>query len=155
MEIQIPVMDNADCKRAFVNKKVTVDERVICAGVLTGGKDSCQVLIPILVMYWYLIITFYEQFVFEIVLGWFRRSLNVARWEPAVLFSGCCVFRIQMCRTRVSRCIYKSDEFCRLDCGHYEQQLNSVHSTYIYQNTDHSVKNHLLYDVYILIINLI
>lgn len=43
MEIQIPVMDNADCKRAFVNKKVTVDDRVICAGVLTGGKDACQV----------------------------------------------------------------------------------------------------------------
>lgn len=45
MEIQIPVMDNAECKRAFVNKKVTVDDRVICAGVLTGGKDACQVLI--------------------------------------------------------------------------------------------------------------
>lgn len=43
MEIQIPVMDNTECKRAFNGKKVTVDERVICAGVLSGGKDACQV----------------------------------------------------------------------------------------------------------------
>jgi len=45
MEVQIPVIDNAECKRAFANKKSVIDDRVLCAGLLTGGKDACQVLI--------------------------------------------------------------------------------------------------------------
>ncbi|KAF0764095.1 venom protease-like [Aphis craccivora] len=42
MEIQIPVLDNSECKRAFANKKAIIDDRVMCAGFLTGGKDACQ-----------------------------------------------------------------------------------------------------------------
>jgi hypothetical protein len=43
MEVQVPVMSNADCKQQFANKKTVIDERVLCAGYLTGGKDACQV----------------------------------------------------------------------------------------------------------------
>lgn len=50
MEIQIPVLDNSECKRAFANKKAIIDDRVMCAGFLTGGKDACQVLIRIIVL---------------------------------------------------------------------------------------------------------
>lgn len=42
MEVQVPVLDNDECKRAFVNKKTVIDNRVLCAGYLTGGKDACQ-----------------------------------------------------------------------------------------------------------------
>jgi len=45
MEVQVPVIDNSECKRAFANKKSVIDDRVLCAGLLTGGKDACQVLI--------------------------------------------------------------------------------------------------------------
>lgn len=44
MEVQVPVIDNAECKRAFANKKTVIDDRVLCAGLLTGGKDACQVI---------------------------------------------------------------------------------------------------------------
>lgn len=44
MDVQLPVIDNADCKRAFANKRTTIDDRVICAGFKTGGKDACHVL---------------------------------------------------------------------------------------------------------------
>jgi hypothetical protein len=52
MEIQIPVLDNAECKRAFANKKAVIDDRIICAGSLAGGKDACQVLIKIIIFYY-------------------------------------------------------------------------------------------------------
>uniref|UniRef100_A0A481MQI0 CLIP domain-containing serine protease n=1 Tax=Nipponaphis monzeni TaxID=196483 RepID=A0A481MQI0_9HEMI len=42
MEVQVPVLDNDGCKRAFANKKTVIDNRVLCAGYLTGGKDACQ-----------------------------------------------------------------------------------------------------------------
>lgn len=44
MEVQIPVLDNSDCKKAFEKKKSVIDERILCAGNLKGGQDSCQVL---------------------------------------------------------------------------------------------------------------
>lgn len=44
MEVQVPVQDNEECKRAFANKKTVIDDRVLCAGFLTGGKDACQVI---------------------------------------------------------------------------------------------------------------
>ncbi|KAJ8916455.1 hypothetical protein NQ315_014672, partial [Exocentrus adspersus] len=37
----IPVVDNDNCKRAFANKSV-IDDRIVCAGWTTGGKDACQ-----------------------------------------------------------------------------------------------------------------
>lgn len=46
MQVPVPVLDNSVCKKAFVNnKKTIIDERVICAGYLAGGKDACQVLV--------------------------------------------------------------------------------------------------------------
>lgn len=46
MQVPVPVLDNSECKRAFANnKKTVIDERVICAGYLAGGKDACQVLV--------------------------------------------------------------------------------------------------------------
>jgi len=47
MEVQVPVLDNTECKRAFANKNTIIDDRVLCAGYLTGGKDACQVNILI------------------------------------------------------------------------------------------------------------
>lgn len=43
MEVQLPVLDNNDCKRAFEKKKSIIDDRILCAGNLKGGQDSCQV----------------------------------------------------------------------------------------------------------------
>ncbi|XP_050544569.1 venom protease-like [Daktulosphaira vitifoliae] len=42
MEVQVPVVENADCKRSYVNKKTVIDDRVLCAGYSTGGRDACQ-----------------------------------------------------------------------------------------------------------------
>jgi len=64
MEIQIPVLDNSECKRAFANKKAIIDDRVMCAGFLTGGKDACQVLIRIII----LLCCTYSYYVFVIYL---------------------------------------------------------------------------------------
>lgn len=46
-ELQLPILDNSECKEQYkVQGKLLSDaqfgDAVICAGVLTGGKDSCQ-----------------------------------------------------------------------------------------------------------------
>ncbi|EDW93362.1 venom serine protease Bi-VSP [Drosophila yakuba] len=46
-ELQIPIYDNAVCARSYAkqNRSFTADQfdkAVICAGVLSGGKDTCQ-----------------------------------------------------------------------------------------------------------------
>ncbi|XP_017127931.1 venom serine protease Bi-VSP isoform X1 [Drosophila elegans] len=46
-ELQIPVYDNAVCQQSYAKEKRyfsadQFDSAVICAGVLTGGKDTCQ-----------------------------------------------------------------------------------------------------------------
>lgn len=43
MELQVPVLDNNECKKLFSRHKTVIDDRSLCAGYLTGGKDSCQV----------------------------------------------------------------------------------------------------------------
>lgn len=45
MEVQFPVIDNESCKMKFaaVDKRLQIDDRIICAGDLKGGKDACQV----------------------------------------------------------------------------------------------------------------
>jgi len=49
METQVPVIDNAECKRAYyLSKKISVDDSILCAG--SGGKDACHVLIKIFIM---------------------------------------------------------------------------------------------------------
>ncbi|KAJ8669671.1 hypothetical protein QAD02_000930 [Eretmocerus hayati] len=41
-EVQLPVVSNEDCKRAFAPyKDQVIDERVMCAGYTQGGKDAC------------------------------------------------------------------------------------------------------------------
>ncbi|XP_050420466.1 venom protease-like [Adelges cooleyi] len=42
LEVVVPVLDNAECERAYKKTSATIDERVICAGYLQGGKDACQ-----------------------------------------------------------------------------------------------------------------
>lgn len=46
-ELQLPVLDNEVCKNRYkkIGKLISekqFNEAVLCAGVLTGGKDSCQ-----------------------------------------------------------------------------------------------------------------
>lgn len=46
-ELQIPILDNEVCKERFRQQRKLLSERqfndaVVCAGVLTGGEDSCQ-----------------------------------------------------------------------------------------------------------------
>lgn len=46
-ELQIPVLDNEVCKDRYRKQKKLISEKqftknVLCAGVLTGGQDSCQ-----------------------------------------------------------------------------------------------------------------
>uniref|UniRef100_A0A0K8WFX2 CLIP domain-containing serine protease n=1 Tax=Bactrocera latifrons TaxID=174628 RepID=A0A0K8WFX2_BACLA len=46
-ELQIPVLDNNVCRESYqrANRLITADQfdtGVICAGVLSGGKDTCQ-----------------------------------------------------------------------------------------------------------------
>ena len=40
MEVQVPVVSNAVCQKAYSDASDTV----ICAGYTEGGKDSCQVI---------------------------------------------------------------------------------------------------------------
>ncbi|XP_046972203.1 venom serine protease Bi-VSP-like [Vanessa cardui] len=41
--LQLPVVSNDFCKKAYVDYKAQViDERVLCAGYKKGGKDACQ-----------------------------------------------------------------------------------------------------------------
>lgn len=41
--VNLPVVSNEACSRAFASiKSTTIDERVLCAGFLQGGKDACQ-----------------------------------------------------------------------------------------------------------------
>ncbi|XP_050544581.1 venom protease-like [Daktulosphaira vitifoliae] len=42
LEAPVPVVDNAECKRSYVNEKTLIDERSLCAGYKTGGIDACQ-----------------------------------------------------------------------------------------------------------------
>lgn len=46
-ELKIPVFDNSECRESYrkQNRLFTdnqFDKAVLCAGVLTGGKDTCQ-----------------------------------------------------------------------------------------------------------------
>lgn len=43
MEVQIPVVTNEDCQKAYSEfKTAVIDDRVLCAGFAEGGKDACQ-----------------------------------------------------------------------------------------------------------------
>lgn len=43
MEVQVPLMPTKDCQQAYSKTKTAIDYRVLCAGTLKGGIDSCQV----------------------------------------------------------------------------------------------------------------
>lgn len=39
----LPVVSNDQCRQSYNNFKNTIiDDRVLCAGYATGGKDACQ-----------------------------------------------------------------------------------------------------------------
>lgn len=43
MEVQLPVVSNEVCKEAYSEfAKAVIDQRVLCAGYIQGGKDACQ-----------------------------------------------------------------------------------------------------------------
>jgi secreted trypsin-like serine protease len=39
-QVQVPIVSNSDCKASYGNNQIT--DRMICAGLPQGGKDSCQ-----------------------------------------------------------------------------------------------------------------
>lgn len=42
-QVQVPVVDNEECKYDYRNiQTAVIDDRVLCAGLAQGGKDSCQ-----------------------------------------------------------------------------------------------------------------
>lgn len=41
MQVSIPIVDRAQCQKAYKNYN-TITDRMICAGYTQGGKDSCQ-----------------------------------------------------------------------------------------------------------------
>lgn len=45
--VTVPVVARDDCQKAYKNSNIT--ERMICAGIPEGGKDSCQVKIIVLI----------------------------------------------------------------------------------------------------------
>lgn len=42
-EVQVPVIGNRMCNCLYSVGEIT--NNMVCAGVLTGGKDSCQVIL--------------------------------------------------------------------------------------------------------------
>lgn len=49
MQVQIPIIDNKECKdyyfkssSDYFNQDIQIDDRIVCAGFMDGGKDGCQ-----------------------------------------------------------------------------------------------------------------
>jgi secreted trypsin-like serine protease len=42
MEVEVPLVDEDTCKRAYSGAPSVIDHRSVCAGLAEGGKDSCQ-----------------------------------------------------------------------------------------------------------------
>lgn len=42
MKVQLSLFDIQKCVKAFEDDETVIDERQICAGNLTGGRDTCQ-----------------------------------------------------------------------------------------------------------------
>lgn len=42
MKVQIDIVSNALCKKVYEDERLSIDQRHICAGVLSGGRDTCQ-----------------------------------------------------------------------------------------------------------------
>ncbi|XP_037545123.1 trypsin-2-like [Nematolebias whitei] len=41
-EVDIPIVSNSDCSKAYKPTGITITSNMICAGLTKGGKDSCQ-----------------------------------------------------------------------------------------------------------------
>ncbi|XP_033336757.2 venom serine protease Bi-VSP isoform X1 [Megalopta genalis] len=43
LEVQLPIVNNEDCQQAYSKfTNAVIDDRVLCAGYIQGGKDACQ-----------------------------------------------------------------------------------------------------------------
>lgn len=41
-EVQLPIVSNEDCRKAYSTKGADIISRQLCAGLAKGGKDACQ-----------------------------------------------------------------------------------------------------------------
>ncbi|KAK9889211.1 hypothetical protein WA026_004490 [Henosepilachna vigintioctopunctata] len=41
-EVPVPVVSTEECQRAYSKQNSVIDDRVLCAGYVRGGKDSCK-----------------------------------------------------------------------------------------------------------------
>uniref|UniRef100_A0A3B4Y8W5 Peptidase S1 domain-containing protein n=1 Tax=Seriola lalandi dorsalis TaxID=1841481 RepID=A0A3B4Y8W5_SERLL len=42
-EVDVPVVSNSQCRKAYERANVKITSNMICAGLPEGGKDSCKV----------------------------------------------------------------------------------------------------------------
>lgn len=43
MQVQVPVVSTTQCRRAYGQSTVAINDQTVCAGYPQGGRDSCQV----------------------------------------------------------------------------------------------------------------
>lgn len=79
-EVEVPVVGNRQCN--CLNGVGTVTDNMICAGVLAGGKDSCQV--GFLISFGYIIRCFKDSQMCPLYL--YRETQEVQWWVNRALF---------------------------------------------------------------------
>lgn len=123
MEVQVPVTNPTQCKRAYASVKTAlIDDTVICAGYAQGGKDSCRVRSVCL---WSSRTRRGRQTFLTVaaVSGRFRRSHDDFR-EQSVLLGGHCFLRAEkMRRAGISRRVHQSVFVRGLDYKESERKL--------------------------------
>lgn len=85
--VQISVVDNPTCRNIFTNYGATIDENILCAGVLAGGKDSCggdsggPLMLPLDKKYYIIGVVSYGKKCAEVGFpGVYTRVTNYVQW---------------------------------------------------------------------------